>query len=140
MYFRPRFQIQVSFYLLLITIIVTVEHYEENETRQNSKYSSNYVTRLYGNRHVLLICYFSKTMITSMNIVWNIISKSYFSNYLDRVKVTHAFTTIHVNLQIKYESKRHKFKQCCNNNSRTITVKCKHTIRSYHFITDHYYR
>jgi len=69
MYPRPRFEIQVSFDLLRIKIIMTVEHDVENETRQNSKYSSNYVMHLYGNRLVLLISHLSKTMITSLNIV-----------------------------------------------------------------------
>lgn len=86
MYPRPRFEIQVSFDLLRIKIIMNVEHDVENETRQNSKYSSNYVMHLYGIRLVLLIIHILKTMITSLNIVWYIISKSYFSNYLDRVK------------------------------------------------------
>lgn len=52
---RSRFEIQASFDLLRITIIMTVEHDEENKTRQNIKYLSNYVTRLYGNQLALLI-------------------------------------------------------------------------------------
>lgn len=83
MHYRPRFEIQVSFDLLRITIIMTVEHDVENETRQNLKYSSNYVMHLCGNRLILLISHFPKTMITSINNVWYIISKSYFSNFLD---------------------------------------------------------
>lgn len=35
---RSWFKIQASFDLLRITIIMTVEHDEENKTRQNSKY------------------------------------------------------------------------------------------------------
>lgn len=52
---RLRFEIQASFDLLRITIIMTVEHDKENKTRQNTKYLSNYVRRLYGNQLALLI-------------------------------------------------------------------------------------
>jgi len=66
---------------------MTVEHDVENETGQNAKYSSNYVMYLYGIRssYSLVISHFP-VMITSLNIVvWYTISKSYFSNHLDRV-------------------------------------------------------